>query len=189
LTLNCIVDKNCAEQTGELDRAKRRTRQVTRNVTRRESDTIEMTEANDVAYCGLFCGECIIKDGKIGELSQKLLRIIDAPEFTKLSKGLPIISSDLWENLKHVQEAKPVLEAMCKLDCVCLCKEGGGSSSCEIRICCKKNNLNGCWECEKMENCKVLNAISPVNQGSNIKNMRIIRKEGMKAFLSGEKHW
>lgn len=162
---------------------------LTLGVTRREGDTIEMNESDKVAYCGLFCGDCIIKDQKIGEMAQKVLKIIDTPEFQKLSNGLPIISSDVWGKLKHIHEVKPVLEAMCNLDCDRSCKEGGGGSSCEIRICCKGKNLSGCWECEKMENCSVLDTIFPINQGSNIKNMKIIREKGMSIFLSGEKYW
>ncbi len=148
-----------------------------------------MNEADKVAFCGLFCGDCIIKDARIGELSHQMLYIINSPKFQKLEKGLPIISSEFWNELKHVQEAKPILESMCNLDCEHLCKDGGGTSSCEIRICCQNRNINGCWECEKMESCAVLDTIFPVNQGSNIKNMKIIREKGMNAFLVGEKEW
>jgi hypothetical protein len=158
-------------------------------VTRQERNTIEMNEENNVAFCGLFCGDCIIKNAKIGQISQQVLNIIGSWKFQKLEKGLPIISSDFWKNLKYVQDAKPVLESMCNLDCVRSCKEGGGTSSCEIRFCCQAKYLNGCWECEKMDSCSVLATIFPVHQGSNIKNMKIIREKGMEAFLAGEKDW
>ena len=148
-----------------------------------------MTERDSAAYCGLFCGDCIIKDQKVGEMSQHLLRVIDSPEFRKLSEGLPVINPEFWGDLKQTQEVKSALEAMCNLDCERSCKEGGGSSSCEIRVCCKGKNLNGCWECEEMEHCNVLAAISPVHKGSNIKNMKIIKESGMSAFLAGEKYW
>ncbi len=154
-----------------------------------ERNTIEMTEADKVAYCGLFCGNCIIKDSKIDRVSQQALAILNSRKFQKLKDGLPIISSELWKNLKHVETAKLVLETMCNLDCNLPCKEGGGTSSCEIRVCCQKKNFDGCWECEEMENCSVLATIFPVHQGSNINNMKIIREKGMNAFLSGEKDW
>ena len=148
-----------------------------------------MSEKEKIAFCGLYCGECVIKDQKIGALSQRLLRVIETPEFQKLSVGLPHISKELWGKLIHVQNAKHVLTAMCNLDCDRSCKEGGGSSLCEIRICCKKKDLNGCWECVEMESCKILASIFPVHKGSNVKNMKVIREKGIDAFLSGEKQW
>ena len=148
-----------------------------------------MNESVNVAYCGLFCGDCIIRGEKIADVSQNVLEIIDAPEFQKLLQGLPLISPEAFENLTYVRDAKYALKAMCNLDCYHPCKEGGGGASCEIRICCKEKKLNGCWECEQMETCTVLAAIYPVHQGANVRNMKIIREQGMDAFLAGEKYW
>jgi hypothetical protein len=148
-----------------------------------------MNEKDKVAYCGLFCGDCIIKDACIGEISQQILHIIDSPKFKKLERGLPIISIDFWRELQRVQDVKPVLKSMCNLDCVRPCKDGGGTTSCEIRICCQEKGIDGCWECVEMDTCNILETIFPVHQGANIRNMKIIREKGMDAFLFGEKDW
>ncbi len=150
---------------------------------------MEMNETEKIAYCGLFCGECIIKDQKIGKQSEQLLNVMKTPKFQKLSAGLPEISPEFWGKLIHVEKTKAMLEAMCNLDCDRSCKKGGGGSSCEIRICCKDKDFNGCWECEEMENCRVLDSIFPVHKGTNVRNMQIIKEKGIGAFLSGEKYW
>ena len=48
-----------------------------------------MPRSSEVAYCGLFCGDCIIRNGKIGSLSGKLLEHIETSDFQKLICGLP----------------------------------------------------------------------------------------------------
>ena len=58
-----------------------------------------MPSALQVAYCGLFCGDCIIRRGKIGKRCGDLLRTIDAVEFRKLCVGLPIIAADPFKPL------------------------------------------------------------------------------------------
>lgn len=148
-----------------------------------------MYDADNVAYCGLYCGECIIRDERIAALSQSVLHIIDRPEFQKLQRGLPEVSPATFEYLKDVLVARRVLAAMCNLDCCAICKEGGGSSQCGIRICCQKKGLDGCWECEQMDTCSELAVIEPVHRRANIQNMKIIRAQGMDGFLAGPKHW
>ena len=63
--------------------------------------------------------------------------------------------------------------------CEKLCKEGGGSTDCKIRICCQKKNLEGCWECEEFEDCYNLAQLKLINGEVNINNIKKIRAEGI----------
>ncbi len=148
-----------------------------------------MNTSKNVAYCGLYCGDCIIKEAKLGDLSQQLLNHMKTSAFGKLSKGLPIINDAVFGDLAKCDSIHPVLEAICNLDCNNICKEGGGGTACEIRRCCESKQLNGCWECNRMDKCEVLTSIEPVHTGANVRNMKKIRERGMREFLLGKKEW
>lgn len=147
-----------------------------------------MPQGSEVAYCGLFCGDCIIRNGRIGALSSKLLESIETSDFQKLSSGLPKVMPE-FEPLKEYQTIKRLLIAMTKLDCVNLCKERGGSTACRIKKCCREKGLEGCWDCDDFVDCKTLAWLNPVHAGANIKNIERIRKIGMELFLNGPKCW
>ena len=148
-----------------------------------------MPDASQVAYCGLFCGDCIIRREKIGERSDDLLRVIGAVEFQKVCAGLPLIAADAFKALSKIDECRAVLDAMSQLDCKRTCRQGGGSARCEIRKCCKQKKLTGCWECAAFESCAILDWLKAVHGDAHRKNLRIIRDEGMRAFLAGKKNW
>jgi hypothetical protein len=147
-----------------------------------------MPQNSEVAYCGLFCGDCIIRNGRIGALSSQLLKSIETSDFHKLSVGLPEIMPE-FEILKDYQAIKRLMAAMAKLDCANLCKEGGGSTACPIKKCCREKKLEGCWDCDDFVNCETLAWLNPVNAGANLKNIERIRKIGMVLFLKGPKCW
>lgn len=147
-----------------------------------------MNKSNDVAYCGLYCGDCIIKNSRISKLSKDILSIIKRKEFEKLAIGLPVIN-DKMKNLTDLNVGISVLESMCELDCDKNCKSGGGGASCEIRKCNVRLELDGCWECEKFEKCSILNSLEPIHKGANIRNIRVVHEKGLESFLNGEKFW
>ncbi|MBS7633216.1 DUF3795 domain-containing protein [Candidatus Bathyarchaeota archaeon] len=108
---------------------------------------------NLVGYCGLYCGACGIKQGKIRQAVQNLRKIIAAYGFDKI---VPELSK--WEpSLKHYAEYEKVLDGLINLfgDCPA-CVAGGGDPACLLRKCCKEKNLRVCSECEEMESCDKL---------------------------------
>ena len=147
-----------------------------------------MSQSSEIAYCGLFCGDCIIRNGKIGILSAKLLKLTETDSFQKLVVGLPEVMPR-FEPLKDYQPLKRVLAAMTELDCNNYCKKGGGSAACRIRQCCKENSIEGCWDCDDFVNCETLAWLDPVHAGANVKNIERIRKIGTAHFLEGPKCW
>lgn len=149
-----------------------------------------MPEKSQVAYCGLFCGNCIIRQGKVNELSKELLQKIETPEFKKLANGLPKVNPELFSAFGEIDKLIEILKAMLNVDCYRFCKEGGGSSNCHIRKCCQEKGIEGCWNCQFFEKCEILSWLDPVHERANILNLQIIRDKGMQTFLSlKEKHW
>jgi len=148
-----------------------------------------MTKNKEVAYCGLYCGNCVIRNGKIGSLSIKMLEHIDTPEFQKLANGLPNVMPEMFCELKNYQSFLQTLTEVTNLDCEKICKNGGGSTECKIRRCCQMKSYDGCWECTDFNDCNILAWLNPVHDGANVKNISRIRRIGMEAFLKGRKCW
>jgi len=148
-----------------------------------------MADQSEVAYCGLFCGDCVIRKGRLAALSLDLLDRMRTPEFQKLAEGLPELKPELFDALREYPTCCCVLEAMSHLDCEKVCKAGGGSAACPIRGCCQAKGAEGCWSCGQFETCETLSWLNPVHQDAHRRNIRMIREQGMDEFLKGEKHW
>ena len=148
-----------------------------------------MSKEIEVAYCGLFCGQCIIRNGKISERSNKLLEIFKTEEFQKLVIGLPKFFHEINIESNEYETCIKFLKTMTFLDCNELCKKTGGTSKCKIKNCCIEKNIEGCWICDDFENCEIIDSLTPIHQKANIKNIKNIRKNGMRSFLKGEKYW
>jgi hypothetical protein len=148
-----------------------------------------MSNDAQIAYCGLFCGDCIIRRDQIGKRAGELLQTIQTPKFQKLAIGLPVILPDPFKALSKIDDCRNVLSAMSQLDCTRPCKMGGGSAECKIKVCCQQKNLTGCWECDAFEDCETLAWLEPVNVDAHLKNLRILMSKGVDVFLAGEKFW
>jgi hypothetical protein len=140
--------------------------------------------ANLTAYCGLYCGECLMYKNKVADLARDLRKELRESKFGKIAPAL----SGFMKELKDYDTCYSVLGAMVKMRCRKSCHDGGGHP-CKVRDCCRKKEIQGCWECDIFETCKKLDFLKPIHDDANINNMRIINKKGMKAFLEGPKGW
>jgi hypothetical protein len=148
-----------------------------------------MNSESQIAYCGLYCGDCIIRKGKLASLANALLSQMRKPEFEKLAEGLPQIMPEQFKAMRETKGCVRVLESMAHLGCYKICKDGGGGSSCPIRVCCLNKHIEGCWCCEEFETCETLSWINPVQKDAHRKNIGIIRRNGIEIFLKGTKDW
>jgi hypothetical protein len=135
-----------------------------------------------ISYCALYCGNCFLRIGDIADLSQQLLKRFRQIKFEKWAKGLAGISKELKAFEKY-ESCYEVLKAWDGMRCTKICKEGGGSTSCKIRICCQKKNIEGCWECEYFKNCDTLAWLVPVNGEVNVNHIKKIIAKGMDKFI------
>lgn len=141
-----------------------------------------------ISYCGLYCGECIIRTGKIAELAEALAEQLQSCRFEKYANGLSQLEVSL-KPLAHYAEFSAVLDSLSELRCPEICKNGGGSSACKIRKCCQEKEMESCWQCEEMEQCEKLAWLQPINGDANLKNLRILKNDGIQKFLEGPKYW
>ena len=138
-----------------------------------------------LAYCGLYCGDCIMYKGEIADMARDLRKKLRQNKFDKVAAGI----SAFFKDFADYPRCYEVLGAMVKLRCRKVCRDGGGNPFCKIRACCNKKQIQGCWECNDFETCNKLDFLKAVHDDAVYKNMRKIRKSGMETFLAGTKYW
>lgn len=138
-----------------------------------------------VACCGLYCGNCFNYKGEIADMARDLRKILREAKFDRTSQGL----AKFFKDFKDYETCYRVLGAMVRLRCKKACRNGGGNPVCKIRLCCQKKGITGCWECEELETCGKMDFLKPIHGDANIKNLRKIKKTGIKYFLEGSRHF
>lgn len=144
-----------------------------------------MSERSLLAYCGMYCGECIGCSGVIANAAGDFLKVLDKYEFEKTAVN--VFPNDLGEYDKFID----MLEFMGGLRCKTTCRSvDGGESKCEARQCAVENGHYVCSECEEFEDCEKLdNVLGSLHTESCRMNLRAIKKMGLDAWLEkGKKH-
>ena len=137
-----------------------------------------------IAYCGLYCGDCINYKGEIADLARDLRKKLREGKFDRVSHEL----SGFFKEFKNYEQCYAVLGGMVRLRCKKACKGGGGPPFCKIRSCCQKKNIQGCWECEEFETCEKLDFLKPIHKDAHLKNLRKLKKQGIDNFFEGKKY-
>jgi hypothetical protein len=110
---------------------------------------------NQIGFCGIWCGSCIVGNGVLKELTKNYQELIEkygleewAPkdfDFKEFKKGLVSI-----QNI-------PLCPG---------CLKGGGIPDCEIRSCAKSKNISDCSECDRPEDCEHSEKLKKMRTGS-----------------------
>ena len=143
--------------------------------------------ANLIAYCGLYCGDCHGYTGIIPDLARDLRKELRANHYDKFAKFISTYS--FGKDFSNYDECYKVLGAMVKFRCRKGCRNGGGSPFCNIRKCAQKKELDGCWECLDFKDCTKLDFLKNVHGEAHIKNLKNINKKGKKEFVKGKTLW
>ena len=95
---------------------------------------------NQIGFCGIWCGSCVVGNGTLRELTRRYEKMIDAYgvgewcpkdfDYEEFVKGLASL------------QRMPVCEG---------CLKGGGRENCEIRACCSQRESRDCTECDEHE--------------------------------------
>jgi len=140
-----------------------------------------------IAYCGLYCGDCPSYKGTIADMARDLRKELRQSKFARQAEGMSKIS--FFSIFNDYPTCYEVLGTMVKLRCSRGCREGGGNPYCKARSCCRRKGIEGCWECDKFENCDKLTFLCDVHDDAHTRNLKKLRKAGAGAFLSGKKFW
>jgi hypothetical protein len=140
-----------------------------------------------IAYCGLYCGDCFGYKGKIADLARDLRKELRQAKFNQLAQVMS--ETPFFAVYKDYPKCYKVLGAMVKFRCKRTCHGGGGPPFCNIRNCCQKKGIEGCWQCDECETCEKLDFLKPVHGDAHLKNLRILKKFGVDSFLKGKRNW
>lgn len=98
---------------------------------------------NQIGYCGIWCGSCVVGNGGLRELTKRYGEIVKnygledwAPrnfDFKEFLKGIASIQA-----VPHCQG----------------CLKGGGRTNCEMRACASNKKIGDCSECDEPKACK-----------------------------------
>jgi hypothetical protein len=138
-----------------------------------------------VAYCGLYCGDCLMHKGEVADLARDLRKKLRETKFERVAKGL----SKIFKDLENYEQCYQVLGTMVRLRCRRACRQGGGPPACKMRNCCQRKGIQGCWECEEFETCQKLEFLRAVHGEAHLKNLRKIKKQGISGFVEGPRSW
>lgn len=139
-----------------------------------------------VAYCGLCCKDCFSYQGKIADLARDLRKELRDHKFDKTAGVLGGFS--FFKVFKKYKDCYEVLGGLVRLRCKKPCREGGGNPFCAMKKCTKKKKIQGCWECELFESCKKMDFLRGNHGVAHIKNLKILKKKGVKEFIKGKRH-
>ena len=141
-----------------------------------------MNDKSLVGYCGLYCGDCHNYTGSIADLAQELMKELKKNNFAEVAKVMP------FKEFNSYPECYECLGAMVQLRCEG-CREGSRSKFCNIAQCAVKNDYEGCWECDRFQTCNEFDFLKPIHKDANLKNLKKIKKLGIKGFLKGKRDW
>ena len=117
---------------------------------------------NQIGFCGIWCGSCVVGNGVLRELTKRYEEIIKgygleewAPkdfDFKEFMKGLASI------------QAMPSCQG---------CLKGDGKPNCEIRGCASNKTIADCSECNQPTACKNLETLQKMRTGARQANLLV----------------
>jgi hypothetical protein len=129
---------------------------------------------NQIGYCGLWCGSCIVGNGTLRELTREYQALIKGYGVDSWGvNDVPFDSIEFMEGLKAVQSLR-----------ICPgCLKGGGNTECRIRECAVKRKISDCSECIKPGACDKTEALQKVRTGALAVGMLLKTQKGSQKRL------
>ena len=138
-------------------------------------------KTNLIGYCGLYCGDCPSYTQEIADLAKALRKELRHHKFGKYADYLARMPG--LEAFKNYEAGYALLGSMMTLRCKGSCCEGGGSRSCPIKKCARRQAFKGCWQCDDFETCTTLKILEQAGDLTHLRNLRRIRREGPARFV------
>ena len=136
-----------------------------------------------LGYCGEYCGDCFAHRGVIADLARDLREELRSARFADTAAMLSSVSR--FRVFGGYPQCYEVLGAMAGFRCKRACRDGGGNPRCAVRLCCRRKNLAGCWECGEFEGCRKLRGHEPDHGAATIRKLRAIRRRGVDSHTDG----
>jgi len=142
-------------------------------------------DKDQLAYCGLFCGDCAGYSGDIADSAIELARVLDAYQFDRTARAL------FSEQVGDFEAFRETLGFLSELRCPRICRErSAGETDCRIRACWIKQGFYACYECDAFETCGEFEMLEELHGDACVRNLRAIREMGLDQWLvNGERFW
>jgi hypothetical protein len=141
-----------------------------------------MGKAELVAYCGIYCGDCLGYTGVIADAAEGFAEVLDRHQFERTAAGV------FPEELEDYGRFREILAFVGDLRCSGICRQGeqdGGPAGCAVKNCCIDKGFYACYECDDFESCARLGTLHEgLHADACAKNMRAIRKKGLEVWLA-----
>ena len=133
-----------------------------------------------LAYCGIYCGDCLGYTGVIADAAESLL------DFLKIYKFDQTVTHVFPEELGDYETGCHMLEFMANLRCNKLCRKKDDSTvSCTVRKCCKNKGFYACYECTSFETCENLKSLHKgLHYNSCMQNLQAIKEMGLEQWIA-----
>ncbi|WP_169738210.1 DUF3795 domain-containing protein [Maridesulfovibrio frigidus] len=130
-----------------------------------------------VAYCGIYCPDCIHYQNEYSKLASELKNHLLEIGLDKYAKT----KSPFGAQFQNYEEFETILSALAETKCDKPCRAGGGCSGipCEIMDCCISKSYEGCWECSNVDSCDKFTFLEPRCGKMPKNNIRKIKKLGL----------
>jgi hypothetical protein len=110
---------------------------------------------NQIGYCGLWCGSCIVGDGALAELTDRYRGLI-------AGYGIDDWGATGFDSRGFMKG----LECIATLPICVGCRKGGGNEACRIRPCAQSRHLSSCNECADLASCPHIEELRKVRAGA-----------------------
>ena len=133
-----------------------------------------------IAYCGLYCKDCIRYRNSIMERAQALMDALTDGDFERYVT----IKRNTSRTFEKYDRFMEVLRGITQLRCDHSCRVAGGCSSfdCQILRCCREKRYEGCWECGQLDACDKFEFLEALHGGTPKENCSLIRQHGLSKF-------
>jgi len=133
---------------------------------RKQSPAYENVK-NQLAYCGLWCGSCLVGNGTVNRLARdcrKAIKDYGVSEWgpTEVDYGV------LLKGLATIGAMNPCPG----------CLKGGGRTDCEIRACAVSKRVVECVDCKESKGCTNVKIISYMRRGAKRVGMKVKDRAG-----------
>jgi len=112
---------------------------------------------NQIGYCGIWCGSCIVGNGALKELTKRYAFVLEGYGINGWgAEEAGFDGRELMKSLEGVQRI-PVCRG---------CLKGGGAKGCKIRACATSRKIADCTECSEFMKCGNREALNNVRTGA-----------------------
>jgi hypothetical protein len=110
---------------------------------------------DQVGFCGIWCGSCVVGNGTLRQLSEKYGHLVKAHSLDEWGPA-DVNWDEFFRSLGSIAAVS-----------VCPgCRKGGGRDNCEMRACATSKKLEECLACAEQHTCKHAGTLDHMRTGA-----------------------